>query len=197
VPLSVPYTGRRNQGGNTAMNPVLRYAAIYGSLSGLIITIVLILGISVHGHFHFLQSEWFGYLVMLVALTLIFIGVKRYRDVERGGVIKFGMAFLVGLAIAVMASLIYVLVWEIYLALTHYTFMDEYIASVIRARKAAGVSGPALAQLTAQLETMRVEYANPLYRLPMTFVEIFPVGLIVALVSAALIRNTKFLPAAR
>jgi hypothetical protein len=44
---------------------------------------------------------------------------------------------------------------------------------------------------------MRAEYANPLYRLPMTFLEIFPVGFIVALVSAALIRSSKFLPAAR
>ena len=42
---------------------------------------------------------------------------------------------------------------------------------------------------------MRTQYANPLFRLPMTFIEIFPVGLLVALVSAALLRNPSFLPA--
>ena len=179
------------------MNRILRYAAIYGSLSGLIIIAVLLVGLQFQSQLHFLGTEWFGYLIMLIALTFIFVGVKRYRDVERGGVIRFGTAFLVGLAIAVMASLIYVFMWEIYLATTHYAFMDQYIAGIIRARKAAGVSGPALAQQIAELNEMRVEYANPLYRLPMTFLEIFPVGLIVALVSAALIRNTRFLPAAR
>jgi hypothetical protein len=46
------------------------------------------------------------------------------------------------------------------------------------------------------LETMRTQYANPLFRVPMTFLEIFPVGLLVALVSALLLRNPKVLPAA-
>ena len=173
------------------MNPALRYSAIYGSLSGLIVIIVLIVGLQYQHQFHFIGTEWFGYLIMLIAPTFIFVGVKRYRDVEKGGVIKFFTAFFVGLGIAVVASLIYMLVWEIYLAMTHYTFMDQYIDGIIRARKAAGVSGPALAQQVAQLNQMRDEYANPLYRLPMTFLEIFPVGLIVALVSAALIRNAR------
>jgi len=188
---------RRNQGENTAMNPVLRYAAVYGSLSGLIVIIVLIVGLQFQHQLHFIGTEWFGYLIMLIAMTFIFVGVKRYRDVEKGGVIKFVPAFFVGLSIAVVASLIYVLMWEIYLATTHYAFMDQYIDGIIRARKAAGVSGPALAQQIAKLNEMRAEYANPLFRLPMTFLEIFPVGSIVALVSAALIRSSKFLPAAR
>ena len=38
-------------------------------------------------------------------------------------------------------------------------------------------------------------YANPLYRLPITFVEMFPVGVLISLVSAALLRNSRFLPA--
>ena len=38
------------------------------------------------------------------------------------------------------------------------------------------------------------QYANPLYRLPMTFLEIFPVGLVMAL-GAPVLRNSKALPA--
>ena len=60
-------------------------------------------------------SLWFGYLVMLVALSLIFVGVKRYRDSQCGGVINFGPAFVLGLAIAAVAALVYALVWESYL----------------------------------------------------------------------------------
>jgi hypothetical protein len=47
------------------------------------------------------------------------------------------------------------------------------------------------------MRDMATMYRNPLYRIPITFVEIFPVGLIVALVSAALLRNPRLLPAAR
>ncbi|MEA3047469.1 MAG: hypothetical protein QOJ53_1801 [Sphingomonadales bacterium] len=172
----------------------MKYALVYGLLSGsviaAVITAALVLG--PEGT----HSLWFGYLVMLVALTFIFVGVKRYRDVERGGVIKFLPAFGMGLAIAVVAGIAYVCVWEAYLAATGYRFMDEYIAAMIRHSQAEGASAAAIAAQVAEMESMRASYANPLFRLPLTFLEIFPVGLLVALISAALLRNPKLLPAA-
>jgi Protein of unknown function (DUF4199) len=173
----------------------MRYALTYGLLSGLVVILTMITGIAFSDNESFFSSEWFGYLVMLVALTFIFVGVKRYRDVELGGVIKFGRAFAMGLGIAVAAGVAYVGVWEIYLAMTDYKFMDQYIAGIMRAREAQGLSAAALAEELAKLESMRTSYANPLFRVPMTFMEIFPVGLLVSLVSALLLRNSKLLPA--
>ena len=173
----------------------MKYALTYGLLSGLVIIATMLVGITMTGQDNFFSSEWFGYLVMLVALTFIFVGVKRYRDVERGGVIKFVPALLMGLSIAAVAGLAYVVVWEIYLAATDYKFMDEYIAGILRAREAEGASAAAIAKETASLEAMRVSYGNPLFRVPMTFLEIFPVGLLVALISAALLRNPRVMPA--
>jgi hypothetical protein len=175
----------------------MKYALTYGLLSGLVIITTMIAGIAFSPNGSFFSSEWFGYLVMLVALTFVFVGVKRYRDVERGGVIKFGPAFAMGLAMAAAAGVAYVAVWEIYLAMTDYRFMDQYIAGIMRAHQAAGASAAALAEEAAKLEPMRVNYRNPLFRIPMTFMEIFPVGLLVSLVSALLLRNPRFLPAIR
>jgi hypothetical protein len=175
----------------------MKYALTYGLLSGFVIIVTMIAGITLSGHESFFSSEWFGYLVMLVALTFIFVGVKRYRDVERGGVIKFWAAFGMGLGIAVAAGLAYVAVWEVYLAMTDYKFMDQYVAGIMRAKQAQGLSAAELAQEMAKMDSMRTSYANPLFRIPMTFLEIFPVGLLVSLVSAALLRNPKLLPAPR
>ena len=100
-----------------------------------------------------------------------------------------------GLAIAVVAGIAYVCVWEAYLASTDYRFMDDYIAAMVRHRQAEGASAAAIAALLREMESMRAIYANPLFRIPLTFLEIFPVGLLVALVSAALLRNPKLLPA--
>lgn len=136
-----------------------------------------------------------GYLVMLVALSSVLVGVRQYRDREKGGVIKFLPAFGMGLGIALVASIAYVAVWEVYLAVTHYRFMDEYTAGILAAKRSAGVTGAAYAKLVAQMDDMRRSYANPLIRMGMTFTEIAPVGLVVALVSAALLRNPRFLPA--
>ncbi|WP_304190916.1 DUF4199 domain-containing protein [Phenylobacterium aquaticum] len=172
-----------------------RYILTYGPISGLVV-IFGILGTILASHGGPPHSDlWLGYLIMLVALSAILVGVKQYRDQVLGGVIGFVPALGLGLAIAAVAGLAYVAVWEVYLAVTHYAFMDLYIAQALAAKRAAGVTGAAYAKLAAQMEIMRVQYANPLYRLPMTFAEIFPVGLVIALISAALVRNPKFLPA--
>ena len=169
-----------------------RIIFIYGLISGAVVCAGIILTFllpNAHG------SVWLGYLIMLVALSSILVGVKQYRDEVQGGVIGFGKAFLVGLGIAAVAGLAYVVVWEAYLALTHYTFTDVYIKSVLAAKRAAHVSAAEYQKSVAQMNEFRTQYANPLFRMPITFIEIFPVGLLIALVSAALLRNPRFLPA--
>ncbi len=74
-------------------------------------------------------------------------------------------------------------------------FAKDYADALIAEERAKGVSGAALAKFTAEMEAFKTSYANPLYRWPMTFSEIFPVGILVSLVSAGLLRNSRFLPA--
>lgn len=164
----------------------MRYILVYGALSGAVIIAAMLVVLNVSG----LHSEFVGYLIMLVALTMIFIGVKRYRDVELGGVIKFWRAFALGLGIAACATLAYVLIWEAYLASTHYAFMDEYIASL----KAHAAPAKEIAAMVAIRD---VYVNNPLYRMGMTAMEIVPVGLAIALLSAGLLCFPKVLPARR
>jgi hypothetical protein len=171
-----------------------RIAFVYGAIAGAIAVGAIVAGFF-FGSDHGGQSLWFGYLIMIVALTMIFLGVKRYRDRTLGGVIKFGPAFLLGLAIAAIAGVFYAIGWEGYLAATGHKFIEDYAAGVLEAKKAAGVTGEALQAEIAKLDLMKTNYANPLFRLPMTFIEIFPVGVVIALISAALLRNPKVLPA--
>jgi hypothetical protein len=171
---------------------MLRYALIYGLISGFVIAATISASLALLSGTEFAHSLWFGYLVMLVALSFIFVGVKRYRDVDRGGVIKFFPAFGVGLAIAVVAGITYVLTWETYLSVSGYQFIEEFIPSYVRDEQAAGTSA---AEIAANVQWMRDVYASPIQRMAMTFMEIFPVGLLIALVSAALLRNPRLLPA--
>jgi hypothetical protein len=172
----------------------MKYALVYGGLSGAIVIAILVatLAFDLPDHTH---SLWFGYLVMLVALSMIFVGVKRYRDVECGGVIRFGRAFGVGLGIAVVAGLAYVIGWELYLASSGWSFMADYTADLLAQMRAEGATPAAIQAKEAEMRQMAELYANPLFRMPMTFAEIFPVGLLVALISAALLRNPRLLPA--
>jgi uncharacterized protein DUF4199 len=174
----------------------MRYALVYGGIAGAIAISVLVAGFALDLPNH-TTSLWFGYLVMLVALLFIFVGVKRYRDVECGGVVRFGRAFGLGLGIAAVAGLVYVLGWETYLAASGWDFMRDYAGSVVEGMRAKGAPAAAIEAKLAEMRGLAEMYKNPLFRVPMTFVEIFPVGLLVALVSAVLLRNPKLLPAAR
>jgi len=176
---------------------LLRIALTFGSLAGIAVILPMLTAMTFSGSEHLFASEAFGYLIMLIALSLIFVGVKRYRDVALGGVIRFPKALLLGLMISAVASLIYVAAWELYLYRSDYVFIDEYVGQVIEARRQAGLSEQALAAEIAELETMKANYGNPAYRLFITFTEIFPVGLLVSLVAAALLRFPGFLPARR
>ncbi len=172
----------------------MRYVLVYGVIAGAI-TIAAICSSFVFEGLNHLQSEWFGYLVMLVALSLIFVGVRRYRDVECGGVVRFAKAFLVGLGIAVVAGVVYAIGWEGYLATTDGSFIQDYAAATVADMRASGASAADIAATEREMEWAIEVYQHPLPRMGMTFLEIFPVGLLVALLSAAVLRNPRVLPA--
>ncbi|MBL8245224.1 MAG: DUF4199 domain-containing protein [Rhodanobacteraceae bacterium] len=138
-----------------------------------------------------------GYASMLIALSAVFVGIKRQRDDTLGGVIRFWPAFGMGLGISVVAGVIYALAWEAAVAASGVDFAAVYSEFLIEQQRAAGASEAAIEQLRSELATFAVQYANPWYRLPMTFIEIFPVGVLVSLVSAGLLRNPRFMAVPR
>lgn len=177
------------------LRKILSYGAFCGLFVGGVLSIIIVtLGDRMQ---HGATGMLIGYLTMLVGLSLVFLAVKRHRDVDLGGVIRFWPAFGLGLGISFIASVIYALCWEATLAFTGMDFAGTYANAVIERQKAAGVSSEALAKLVADMEQFKTNYASPAYRLPMTFTEIFPVGVIVSLISAALLRNSRLLPARR
>jgi hypothetical protein len=144
-----------------------------------------------------MMNPLIGYTIMLAALSLIFVAIKRQRDVAGGGVIKFMPAFLMGLGVSAVAGVLYVMSWELVLGVFDYDFAGDYAAMTLEQRRAAGASAEELAQLAEDLAAFQATYANPAIRMAITFSEIFPVGLLVSLVSAGLLRNSRFLPAKR
>ncbi|MEM7700650.1 MAG: DUF4199 domain-containing protein [Pseudomonadota bacterium] len=173
---------------------MLRYALIYGGLSGAIVIAVISITLMTMGPESAASSQMSGYAIMIVALSLVFIGVKRYRDVEQGGVISFKTGASVGVTMAAIAGIVYTIGWEAVLFATDFAFIETYSQTMIDSIKAQGLSPSEEAAKIAEIRSGMDMYRNPMFRLPITFVEIFPVGLIVALVSALILKNPKVLP---
>lgn len=171
-----------------------RLILVYGTIAGTIELALLALAIGLGTHGGALGMA-IGYLSMLIAMSMVFVGVKRFRDEVQGGVIKFGKALAVGLGIAGVACLFYVLGWEVYMWATDYTFAAKYTASQLTNMQAAGASAAELAKFKADMAGFAEMYADPVSRMLMTLMEISPVALLVPLISAALLRNPRFMPA--
>lgn len=154
----------------------------YGIIGGLIVAVpwmAFMLTLPADGHFP--HSMVLGYTLMLIALSTVFVGVKHYRDQALGGVIGFGKAFLLGLGISLVASLVYVIGWEIDMAYSKFDFIAAYA-------KMMGGDTPEAKEFVQM-------YSKPLVRMCFTFIEIFPVGVLVSMVSAGLLRNSRLFPA--
>ena len=168
---------------------MLRLILTSGLISGLVIIAGTVGVLTLRGPDATPAGPAMGYGIMVLAMGVIPWSLRKLRSTSPDGALSFGRGMALGVGITLVASLIYVTLWEVYLAVTHYEFMGNYIAATLAAKKVEGLTGVAHDQLAAQMEAMRVQYANPLLRLPMTFAEIAPVGLVMSLFSAGLIRR--------
>jgi hypothetical protein len=174
---------------------VLRIILIYGIIGGIIVAVPMAVTMRATSADAIPENAaLYGYLSMLLAFTMVFVGIKHYRDKALGGVIRFLPALGVGLGISAVASLFWVVGWELTLA-TGFDFATAYLDSVVAAGQARGAPAAELETIRAEAAEFLSMYANPLFRLPITFIEMFPIGALISLLSAALLRNSGFLPA--
>lgn len=162
----------------------------HGLIGGVIISIFMALTMpSMDENTDMGNAELIGYTTMLVALSTIFIGIRNYRNSELKGVISFGKAFQVGLYIALIASTLYVATWMIISDLYLPNFAENYKNAAIANMEAQGNTQ---AQINDELESMAEwmeMYKNPLLKALITYMEILPVGLLVSLISAFILKK--------
>jgi hypothetical protein len=137
-----------------------------------------------------------GYAAIVLSCLFIYFGVRSYRENVSGGVITFARAFGIGLAIGVISCLFYVVIWEIVYFNFMPDFLDKYNAYEIAKMKASGASAAVVQHHIEAQNQMKVLYANPLFNAALTFIEPFPVALLVTLISAAVLRKKPALKVA-
>jgi hypothetical protein len=133
---------------------------------------------------------------MVIALSLVFFGIKSYRDNHLNGSITFGRGFKVGILITLIACVMYCLTWEVCYNFLTPDFGEKWTAHYIENIKKSGGSEAEINAATEEMAKTWEMYENPVIRFGMTMMEILPVGIIVTLLSAALLRKKEILPAA-
>jgi uncharacterized membrane protein (UPF0136 family) len=161
----------------------------YGLISGLLCAAMMSVATPLEDRVSFDHSYYIGYTLIVLSFLLVFFGIRSYRDQEAGGTITFTKAFAVGISITLITCIFYVFTWEIIYFNFTPDFMDKYAAYLTRKAHASGMSAAALQAQLVQIQKMKVLYNNVFYNAAYTFLEPFPVGLAITLLSAAVLRK--------
>lgn len=163
----------------------------FGLLSGAVLAALsgVMVPLCITGRIPFDYGEVIGYTSMVLAFLLVFFGIRTYREEVGGGAITFGRAFGVGISIALITCAVYVVTWEIAYYNFFPDFMDTYAAASLDKLRARGATEVELAAKSREMAEFAKAYANPLFNVGITFLEVFPVSLVVTLVSAAILRR--------
>ena len=162
----------------------------FGLISGAISSVMMVATLPFMDRIGFDNSEIFGYTTIVLSCLLIFFGIRSYRDAN-GGTISFGRAFKVGILITLISCTCYVITWEILYNTVMRDFMVKYAAYMVEQAKKSGAAPAAVEAQLQQIERMKTLYQNPFFNVALSFIEPFPIGLIVSLVSSAILRRRQ------
>lgn len=166
---------------------------VYGLIAGALVSIVM--SIMVHtmsfsdGNMDFDNGMVLGYASMLISFSLVFVGIRNYRNQYNHGVISFGQAFKIGILIVLIASTMYVITWLINYFYFIPDFLEKYSAHTLEKLKSSGASAEKIEAQTKEMADFAVMYKNPFFNAMMTYMEILPVGLVVTLISSFILKR--------
>jgi hypothetical protein len=163
----------------------------FGIISGVILSVMMGATIPFADTMGYDRAMVVGYTTMLLAFLFVFFGIRSYRENVGGGKVTFGRALKVGILITCIASAFYVVTWQVMSYAFMPDFMEKYSEHIISQERAAGASEQALAEKQTEMARFTELYKNPFIRAGMTLMEVLPVGVIVTLASAAILRRRR------
>jgi hypothetical protein len=175
---------------------VKRIVLTFGLISGAVLSVMMLATIPFMDRIGLDKGEIIGYTTMVLAFIMVFFGIRSYRDTVLDGTIGFGRAFQVGILITLISCVCYVATWQLVYYKIAPDFVEKYTAHVLEGAKASGATEQQLAVQKAQMARFMELYKNPLVNVAITFLEPLPVGLVITLVCAGILRRKRASPAA-
>ncbi len=166
-----------------------RVVAVFGLISGLITSVLMGLSLLIADRIGDGHSMLLGYTIMVASFLLIYFGIRSYRDNTLAGQISFGRAFTCGILITLITCVCYVAMWEVLYFNFMPHFMDSYFAAQIHKVQSSGLDPATTAAKIAAIQHSQQLYQNPFVNMAYTLMEPLPVGLIITLISAAVLRR--------
>ena len=163
----------------------------FGLISGAIAALLMFVTIKFMGRASYEYLTIVGYTIFVVCFLMVFFGIRSVRDNVGGGTITFGKGFKAGLLITLISCAVYIVLWEIIHKNFLPNFFEQYLAYTIEKLRAAGATPEEISRQMQENEQFLRWYKNPVIRYAMAFMEAFPVGLLITLISAVVLRRKE------
>ncbi len=161
----------------------------FGLISGAISAAMMLATLPFADKIGWDKGEILGYTTIVLSALMVYFGVRSYRENVAGGRLTFGRGFAVGILITLISSACYVGAWEIIYYKLMPDFAEKYAAHMVEREKAAGASQQKLEETERKAREFKQMYDNPAINVAWTFAEVFPIGLVVTLASAGMLRK--------
>ena len=166
---------------------------IYGLIAGIVVSVIMLFIMNYishcNGNADYETSMLIGYGSMIVAFSLVFVGIRNYRNKYYNGIISFGKAFKTGILIVLIASTIYVAAWLVCYYFFMPDFMEKYAAFTIDKLKVSGAGQAEIEEKAKEMANFAKMYKRPVFNALITYAEILPVGLVVTLISSLILKK--------
>jgi len=163
----------------------------FGLISGVVISVLMLSTLPFAHQIGFSRAMIVGYTTMVLSFLLVFFGIRSYRENVGDGQISFGRALGIGLLIMLITCAFYVITWEIMYFFLMPNFLNEYSAHVVENLRASGASPEQINLKVEQMKQFQVLYSNPLVNVAFTLIEPLPVGIVMTLISALILRKRE------
>jgi hypothetical protein len=161
----------------------------FGLLSGAVSAVMMLVTVPFVDAIGFDRGVIVGYTIFVLSLLFVYFGIRSYRDNVGRGTISFGQGFAVGILITLISCVIYVVAWE----LIYFNFMPDFPERFgehyVTKLRAAGATPEAIDTAAREMKDFVTMYKNPLVVAAYSFLEPFPIGLLMTTISAAVLRR--------
>ena len=129
-----------------------------------------------------------GFLSMLLAFSSIFLAIRAYRKTHPAN--SFGKRLQIGLLITLVISTFYVVTWHFANDYIVPDFMETYTQNSIDELRTSGASAEMIAAKEKEMNQFAESYKNPIVRAGWTYLEILPMGILISLIAAAVMKRS-------
>ena len=168
-----------------------RTVLTFGLMSGAIAVGMRLVIVPFIGRVSFGSLTALGVTAFAISFVMVFVGILSYREHVGGGTITFGRAFKAGILTTLVSCVIFAISWELIQRNFLPDLLERHSSYEMEQARAAGATPEQLSAMVQENQQFIEMYKNPLIRFASSMMEAFPVGLLMTLLSAWILKKRR------